>query len=302
VKQKIDHAVLKGVSRSFYLSLSLLPREMRPATSLAYMLARTSDTLADTASAPFALRRESLLAYEDTLMNGTDLLPWAPALLAAVSDPQERKLLSSSQQLLTVFDHTASDERALIRETLGQIISGQKLDLEHFATASGDQPVAFFDDLTLENYAACVAGSVGIFWTRLGFLTLGERFSKAPAHSLIDLGMKYGKGLQLVNILRDVPIDLSAGRCYLPVVDPRDQVVLMQCHQRWLVTASEWVAAGRIYAASMESRSLRAATLLPALLAEKTLELLRDATWKSLQTPIKIRRRVVYQSLLKAFW
>ena len=30
-------------------------------------------------------------------------------------------------------------------------------------------------------------------------------------------GIRFGKGLQLVNILRDLPADLKKGRCYLPV-------------------------------------------------------------------------------------
>ena len=33
------------------------------------------------------------------------------------------------------------------------------------------------------------------------------------------LGMRFGQGLQLTNILRDVPRDLRQGRCYLPRAD-----------------------------------------------------------------------------------
>ena len=40
--------LLREVSRSFYLSLRVLPAEVRPQISLAYLLARASDTVADT--------------------------------------------------------------------------------------------------------------------------------------------------------------------------------------------------------------------------------------------------------------
>ena len=34
---------------------------------------------------------------------------------------------------------------------------------------------------------------------------------------MVPMGIRYGKGLQLVNILRDIPQDLRNGRCYIPL-------------------------------------------------------------------------------------
>jgi farnesyl-diphosphate farnesyltransferase len=44
----LTSALLRGVSRSFYLSLAVLPRAVRPTIGLAYLFARASDTIADT--------------------------------------------------------------------------------------------------------------------------------------------------------------------------------------------------------------------------------------------------------------
>ena len=33
---------------------------------------------------------------------------------------------------------------------------------------------------------------------------------------MLALGRRFGQGLQMVNILRDLPDDLAQGRCYLP--------------------------------------------------------------------------------------
>src|SRR5216110_225400 len=45
----------------------------------------------------------------------------------------------------------------------------------------------------------------------------GTHFAKRVQKSWIcQNGIRFGKGLQLVNILRDLPADLRHGRCYLP--------------------------------------------------------------------------------------
>ena len=42
----LDH-LLSAVSRSFYLSMRFLPREMRSGVAVGYLLARATDTVAD---------------------------------------------------------------------------------------------------------------------------------------------------------------------------------------------------------------------------------------------------------------
>ena len=46
--QVLLRTVLKSVSRSFYLTLAVLPADVRAPVSLAYLLARAADTIADT--------------------------------------------------------------------------------------------------------------------------------------------------------------------------------------------------------------------------------------------------------------
>ncbi|SVB50912.1 uncharacterized protein METZ01_LOCUS203766, partial [marine metagenome] len=45
--------VLEGVSRSFYLTIRVLPKNLREPIGLAYLLARTADTIADRRLAGF---------------------------------------------------------------------------------------------------------------------------------------------------------------------------------------------------------------------------------------------------------
>lgn len=296
-----ENALLKGVSRSFYITLRLLPEPMRGAASLGYLLARTSDTLADTAAVPMEVRLQCLESFERALAGDVAVPGWPVEMLEAVEDTGERLLLGRTDQLFDWLGRSPAGEAALVREVVGIITSGQTLDLERFAGAYGNHPVALEDDAALEDYAWRVAGCVGAFWTKLGFLTMGERFSKASESSLIDRGIAYGKGLQLVNILRDLPVDLAAGRCYLPAADPHDVNTLLRLHGRWLERALEWNAAGFSYADDLRSRRLRAATVLPAMIARDTLERLRGADWAELQTRIKVPRSKVYLAVIRAF-
>ncbi|HEX7529551.1 MAG TPA: squalene/phytoene synthase family protein, partial [Pyrinomonadaceae bacterium] len=52
--------ILRSVSRSFYISIRLLPRKLRKPVGLAYLLARATDTVADTVEVPALVRAETL--------------------------------------------------------------------------------------------------------------------------------------------------------------------------------------------------------------------------------------------------
>ena len=292
----------KGVSRSFYLSLRLLPAPMREAAALGYLLARTSDTVADSSTGDLPGQVTALDDFS-AAVGGSRMLPaWPAALVAAVADPRERQLLGRSAELISMLQALPAPQAALVREVVATITSGQALDLTRFAAGTAGHPVALPDDAALEDYTWRVAGCVGEFWTRLGFLTMGGGFSVRSEAVLLPLARRYGMGLQLVNILRDLPADLAAGRCYLPVDDPLDRPILLACHARWLERAREWVAGSAPYSASLPLRRLRAASRLPGLLAGETLDLLAHATWESLQARVKVPRRRVYQLLLRAWF
>lgn len=292
--------LLKGVSRSFYLTLRLLPDEMRAAAGLGYLLARTSDTLADTEAVPVEARVLYLDWFDRSLAGEEEPPNWPVSLLNAPADLRERNLLEKTGGLLEMLAALPAGEAVLVREVVAIIIGGQRLDLERFTGADAANPVALKDEAALDDYTWRVAGCVGAFWTKLGYLTLGERFSAAQENHLIECGITYGKGLQLVNILRDLPTDLAHGRCYLPVADPHDTAVLMKTHRLWVERTLEQVGAGFSYAETLSSRRLRAATVLPALIARETLERLLVADWVTLQKRVKVPRSRVYLALLRA--
>jgi farnesyl-diphosphate farnesyltransferase len=197
------------------------------------------------------------------------------------------------------LDRLPPRQQPIVREVIATITGGQRLDVERFSRG----PAILTDDASLEDYCWRVAGCVGGFWTRIGFETLGEEFSRAEPVGLEASGVAYGKGLQLVNILRDLPGDLRDGRCYLPVSNAADRDALMREASRWRSTSRKWLEEGKSYSSSLRIRRLRAASVLPALLGEKTLDLLDVADWTKLESGVKITRGSVRRSLVRSvFW
>lgn len=301
MQEMVTDGTLQGVSRSFHLTLRLLPGPMRGAASLGYLLARLSDTLADTSAAPMAVRRSCLDAFREAVEGNSDTPEWPPTLLDAVNDPRERRLLEGADHLIAWLRALPEGESGLVREVVGVIIGGQTLDLERFADADPSHPVALANADELEDYAWRVAGCVGAFWTKLGFFVCGPRFSSEPCETLMQRGIAYGKGLQLVNILRDLPQDLTQGRCYLPAVDPRDPEELLRLHDAWNHRAMTEVRQGFVYAESLRSWRVRVATVMPAMLAVQTLDRLRGAGMETLRARVKVPRCGVWLALIRAW-
>lgn len=301
VSRESGMKALKEVSRSFYLSLRLLPREMRAAASVGYLLARTSDTIADSAQAAVELRLAALEEFKSALLGESPAPRWTSALLNGIVDPSERRLMETTADWIAWLNALPAEERRLVREVVEIIIGGQQLDLRRFATADAENPVALADEAELEDYTWRVAGCVGAFWTKLGFLTMGKRFSHEDETRLLELGVRYGKALQLVNILRDLPADLRDGRCYLPVADPRDRALLMEQHRRWTDIAREWIGDGLRYADALCSRRLRSASVLPAMIGRETLARLATVDWQTLEARVKVPRSGIYRALIVSF-
>lgn len=286
--------MLKEVSRSFYLSLRLLPAPMRPAACLAYLLARTSDTIAD-AVAPAEPRLDALDAFAAAVAAGrANAIPAAVA--GRVTHSGERRLLGAAPDLVRRLAEFPEGEAGLVRGVVATIIGGQRFDITRFGTSG---VTALADEAELDDYTFRVAGCVGAFWTDLGFLTLGPRFSREDPGVLRERGVSFGKGLQLVNILRDLPADFARGRCYLPA-DPADRRVLMETRDRFLAIAAARMDEGVAYARAMRPARLRVSVALPAMIGRETLGRMRGATWETLSGGVKIRRGQVYRLLARA--
>ncbi len=275
---------------------------MRPAASLAYLLARISDTVADSMRAAVDDRLQTLDAFGRAVAGEDGFDGVSEPLLAGVPGEHERRLLQQATLFLNDLGRLPADQLDLVRDVVGTIIEGQRMDLERFGEATAEQPVVLHNDGELHDYTWQVAGCVGSFWTQLGVMTLGDQFSSDPMPLMIERAIAYGKGLQMVNILRDLPWDLSMGRCYLPVSDPFDERQLLVAHQTHLEEARKLITRGFEYTAALKAKRLRASSVLPALLADETLDQLKGVTWSRLSRGVKVSRIDVYGLILRAIF
>lgn len=266
--------LLKSVSRSFYLSVRFLPEQIRQTIGLAYLLARGSDTIADTNRLDADKRLEALANLSRSIAKGGD-----PGDLSACIDAQadgpEKLLLERLPLLCEKLRGLRQSHRALVQELMAKIIRGQSLDIERFESQPGTH--ALSDDAALEEYTYLVAGCVGEFWTKLCLLEWPS-YSSLKREQLLSLATRFGKGLQLVNIVRDFPSDLRAGRSYLPLSNPEkaktDLDLARPQWARWRARAHQYLQSGWEYFQGIRPPRVRFACALPLLIGFRTLELL----------------------------
>lgn len=284
----MDFALLKAVSRSFYLSMVWLPPAMRRGIALGYMLARATDSVADTSRASIEKRAEVLrqmgLAIAGEACAGDLLSRLRGEMADAQNKESEATLLRRFDECLGMLSQVSTEERALIRRVLNTIVKGQLWDLSYFAERNRVE-----SDADTQAYTYMVAGCVGEFWTDLGLATMGKQFCRPERRDIMaEAGKRYGQGLQLVNILRDMDEDAARGRCYI-CSDP----IL------WMRRAKRYLNDGLDYARRLGTFRLRFTAMLPALLGLRTLRLIAQRAGSE---RVKITRLAVYAALLEAAW
>lgn len=275
---------------------------MREPIALGYLLARASDTIADTEGVPASLREECLRKFTPALkdkVQRAELLQLIQSeFLAYQQEDDEKLLLKRLGDVYAWYDTESDWAWKAISVVIDHIVEGQMHDIQHFELLKkGKLDTA----KELETYCYQVAGSVGEFWSVVGFAS-SSQFSNLPRTELEKLGREYGMGLQLVNILRDLPKDLAAGRCYLPVKDVTNLKEVRKEAKHWRKIARQYLKSGLKYAGSLRKWRARIATVLPALIAERTLDLLDKASWDQLKVGVKVDRKEVRRCLKQALF
>jgi farnesyl-diphosphate farnesyltransferase len=261
--------LLQKTSRTFALTIPLLPEPTRTEVGLAYLLFRIIDTFED-ATRWTAGRRIEALGRFVALLDGP---PAAAASMVddCAQDPPidhagYRELLAKMPLVLGEFQRLQMGARAPIRKHLARSAEG----MSGFVARSdgpGGLKLGAIEDL--RDYCYAVAGIVGEMLTEL-FL-LGRPALAAVAEDLRNRAADFGEGLQLVNILKDARPDAAEGRVYLPrQASTREVFALAQSDLAAAATYTEMLRT-----AGAEP-GLVAFNALVTKLAVGTLQVLRD--------------------------
>jgi farnesyl-diphosphate farnesyltransferase len=261
----LDDLLLR-TSRTFGLSIPLLPEPTRREVTIAYLLFRIADTLEDASHWPRAERLSALLEF-GRLLETMDLAEarrladrWVE--LRPVDHPGYLDLLRDLAGVMGAFRALDSAIRDGIARHLGRTVEG----MAGFVAGGEENGSLQLQDLAdLRRYCYVVAGIVGEMLTDLFLVRPGSL--ERVAAILRANAAAFGEGLQLVNILKDAAADARHGRVYLPAGVERAQVFALA--RRDLDAAHEYVLALLTAGAA---QGLVAFTALPVLLARATLD------------------------------
>jgi len=309
--------LLAKVSRSFGLSIRLLPNRLRPPIALGYLLARATDTVADCAQASSTERRQLLRHMRQALLEPlgaaapitTETLQnWA----LRVKDVHEATLIMQWPVCLQILQTLPDGQQRLLRGVLAAITEGQIWDLDVPQQPGPGVP----DGQSLERYTWLVAGSVGEFWTEV-CASQPRPWHDETTVPMVQLGAAYGQGLQWLNIVRDCGQDLRAGRCYWPNPDlqaagldaqrlcraaqSQDRTTLqslLPLLQNKYPAIEKQLHQGLQYSQALHSRRLRLASALPCLIGIRTLRRLQHSGVQVLLENVRIPRSEVRRLLL----
>ena len=302
--RRLETTILRSVSRSFYLSIRFLPAQLRQPVALGYLLARTTDTVADTARISSKVRMETLRMLSNGIRGKASrdvVVDLIASFVPLQQNESEQQLLESLPSCLEWLEQMEQADRNDIRAVLEKITQGQMLDLQRFDNPEEIRALGTATDL--DEYTHLVAGCVGEFWTRLCFRHV-RNFASLSEDEMLALGKRYGMALQLINVLRDAGSDLRGGRCYFPEYElsaahlTASQILsepdrFQSIYRTWLEKAKIGLECGMQYSRAIQNQRMRAATVLPALIGARTLALLDAAGPMALRRTMKVPRREV---------
>ncbi len=291
---------------------------------LAYLFCRAADTIADTCILPRHERLPILHTFRAQFQKDSPSRLAIGQLQQRVQHrlPQasegERQLLLRLHDCFRIYSRLSSDDQRLVKNLVLTLTRGMEMDLTCFP---GDTPAdlrALPDVASLERYTYYVAGVVGEFWTLLCSANLRVFRNHRNCQQLVTLGMYFGHGLQLTNILRDVGKDLQGGRCYLPedelrrlslqahdLLDPTSLSQVRPLIFSLIERTLEHLDRASCYVRQLPRRALRVrlSCMWPLLFAVQTLEeVCRSESLLSPQERVKISRQAVCRTILRSLW
>lgn len=221
LKQELLRDLLKQVSRLFYTTLVVVPANVRDQVGLAYLFARAADTIADTE----LIDRPRRLGFLNRLREQVlcEHVDWDQihAIQQAVAPMQqvsaERILLERLEECFHLLLACSSEDRRRIQRVMTTLTHGMEMDLSTFPGTSVAELTALKTVDDLDRYTYQVAGCVGEFWTDL-MCAHRHALARWDVQRMSEVGVRFGKGLQLTNIVKDIAHDLQRGRCYIPEV------------------------------------------------------------------------------------
>ena len=304
--------MLPRVSRTFAPTIRMLPRYLFMPVTVAYLLCRIADTVEDEPSLSKEEKQYNLALYAQ-MFSDPDLLAEFSHRVAFIPDHnQDVVLIKNLDRVMAVFKSFSMEVQRLIGIWVVEMVMGMK----KFAQEKGKGKFHFLKSMKdLDEYTYYVAGTVGHLLTAL-FAHFSRTITPAVVQRLEKFSSSFGKGLQMVNIIRDINADLKRGQSYIPdeilrkynltrksIYDAENCIQAEQMFNELIEMAIGHLDNALAYVLNIpkEEARIRLFCLLPMFWAMQTLKIIQQNTLTLLRIDsIKISRRTIRIEFLKA--
>ena len=216
MQDKIQYCLdtLPRVSRTFAPTIRMLPKGLNVPVTVAYLLCRIADTVEDSDALSVKEKKDILTVFANIFTkNDSDYFTQFNTLIKKLpNQTADDELTHNFPIVFTVFS-SFSD---MTKSQIGRWVAEMSMGMHKYAQSKFRKKFAFLNTMKeLDEYTYFVAGTVGYLLTEL-FSFYSNKITPVLNGRLESLAESFGKGLQLVNIIRDMATDLRRGQSYIP--------------------------------------------------------------------------------------
>ncbi len=221
-----QRCILESVSRTFALTIPLLPPNLEKVIGNTYLLCRIVDTIEDAACIDAKAKQGLSALFNKTVLGLENPEVFVQACqIALINHPNEyeKDLIENTPRVLRVL-RSCDDEQ---RQAVAKCVQVMSEGMSYFHTRQNHAGLANLHEF--EKYCYVVAGVVGEMLT-----TVFALHSPAFAKNITGkepLAIAFGQALQMTNILKDSPEDQLRGVSWKPRdIDQTDLLII--AHQK----------------------------------------------------------------------
>lgn len=304
--------ILPKVSRTFAPTIQKLPHPLVLQLTVAYLLCRIADTIEDNVILTIKQKQRLLEQYADVLVRekaSNGLKAFMQQVDTLPREGADDELLHHVPLILAVYHTFPKKVMAGISTWVAEMVSGMRTYVQSKYSSSQNFLKTLND---LDDYIYYVAGTVGNLVTTL-FSLYSQHITRNIAQHLKKYSESFGKGLQMVNIIRDMPGDWENNRSYMPndllqkydltrhsIFDRHNVQRSKKMLEELIEMALSYLDAGLQYITAIPKaeRNMRLSCMLPVFWALQTLRAIK----KNINTffekeKIKIPRAIVREEL-----
>lgn len=244
--------VLKETSRTFYIPITFLEKELKHTVASAYLVLRAIDEIEDHEALSNDMKYNMLMQISELFKETFDEDKYLQILAPVKNDMPEVTI-----RLGEWIDACPENTRAVVLEASSEMAYG----MAKWAKVNWD----IHTKADLDDYTYYVAGLVGVMLSQLWDLCAGVKTDR-------DLAIGYGRGLQAVNILRNQHEDYEErGVSFVPDDWDRDDL---------FEYAEDNLAKADAYMKDINKKTILLFCRLPLALAHKSLKAMKNGREK----------------------